>query len=86
VAALLTRNHAAGRLLGAWLTGVGLNDVPLVQHALALCPLGALEAELRGVDVPAELRHYALAQLWLAVPLLVAGLGLTQALRRRGTR
>jgi hypothetical protein len=57
-------------LFGLWLTGVCLNYVPLALHALLLSRSGRLEAELAGVDISHELRHYTRAQFWIAVPLL----------------
>jgi hypothetical protein len=72
---LLTRDDVVSRLLGVWLTGIGLIYVSLALHALTLSPPGALDAELRGVEHPSEQRHYAAAQCWLAVPFAVAGLG-----------
>jgi hypothetical protein len=72
----------AGRLLGAWLIGAGINYVPLALHALSLSRPGALEAALAGVDVPRELRAYTWKQVLVLVPLTVAVLGLVQYLRR----
>jgi hypothetical protein len=80
--ALVSSGGAGGRLLGAWLLGVGLNYVPLALHAVALSRPGALEAEVAGLDVRRELRRYGAASLWLVVPLAVALLALTQARRR----
>ena len=71
------------RVFGAWLLGVGLNYVPLALHALRLIRPGVLDAELSDVDTRAELRHYAVAQLWVAVPLAVVVLAVRQAIRRR---
>jgi hypothetical protein len=68
------------RWLGAWLIGVAINYVPLAIHAIALSRPGALAAELAGVDVPRELRRYGVAQLWIAVPLVVAVAALVRAL------
>ncbi|WFE54791.1 hypothetical protein [Micromonospora sp. WMMD1155] len=65
-------------VVGWWLIGLAVNYVPLSVHALTLIRPGALEAEIRGVDVPGELRHYTTAQLWVAVPLLVAVLAVVQ--------
>lgn len=45
------------QLFGAWLTGVGVNYLALAIHAVALSRSGALDAELAGVDLPAELRR-----------------------------
>ena len=68
-------------VFGGWLLGACLNYVPLAAHALDLSKPGALERELQGVDVRAELRHYTRAQLWLFVPLLLVALAIGQ---RRG--
>lgn len=65
--------------VSAWLLGVAANYVPLALHALSLIPPGALAAELAGVDVGAELRHYTTAQFWVFVPLLLAVLAIRQA-------
>jgi hypothetical protein len=68
---------------GWWLVGVALNYLPLSLHALTLVRPGALEAEIEGVDVFAELRHYTTAQLWVVVPLLFLVLAAVQWIRRR---
>ena len=39
---------------------------------------GALESEVERVDVPAELRHYTAAQLWVLVPSLLVVLAVRQ--------
>ncbi|MGC4812303.1 hypothetical protein ACLQ29_17405 [Micromonospora sp. DT228] len=70
-------------VVGWWLIGLAVNYVPLSVHALTLIRPGALEAEIRGVDVPGELRHYTTAQLWVVVPLLVAALAVDQWRRNR---
>ncbi|MFG1869092.1 hypothetical protein [Micromonospora arborensis] len=70
-------------VVGWWLIGLAVNYVPLSVHALTLIRPGALEAEIRGVDVPAELRHYTAAQLWVVVPLLVAVVAVVQWRRNR---
>jgi hypothetical protein len=72
-----------GRYVGLWLCGVGINYVPLALHALDLVRPGALDRELSGVDVRAELNYYGVAQLLIAVPLLIAGVALVQLGRRR---
>jgi hypothetical protein len=69
------------QVFGAWIMGACLNYVPLALHALDLTRPGALERELREVDVPAALRHYTKAQVWIFVPLLFAVLAIEQ--RRR---
>jgi len=69
---LLTRASSAGAVVfGGWMTGVGLNYVPLACHALWLNGRGRLEAELAGVDVGRELRRYSVWQLWILVPLAI---------------
>jgi hypothetical protein len=69
------------QFFGAWILGACLNYVPLAAHAVDLSRPGALERELHGVDVRAELRHYTKAQLWLFVPLTLVVLAIAQ---RRG--
>ncbi|MBS1879150.1 MAG: hypothetical protein JST31_06530 [Actinobacteria bacterium] len=59
-----------GILFGIWALGVGLNYVPLALHALSLRSGPALEAELAGADIGAELRYFSVTQLWVAVPFL----------------
>jgi hypothetical protein len=59
-------------LLGLWLVGTGVNYVPLTVQALALSRPGALEEELRGLDVRRELRRAGVDQFWIAVPFAVA--------------
>jgi hypothetical protein len=66
---------------GAWLTGMGANYLVLALHAVSLSRSGAMDNELAGLDVRAELRHYSLAQLWVVVPLTMAVIALPQ-LRR----
>jgi hypothetical protein len=80
--AFVTSEGTTGRLLGAWLIGVGINYLPLALHALSLSRPGALEAALAGVDVPRELRAYTWKQVLVLVPLVVAVLGLVRYLRR----
>ena len=80
---IVARDGFLGRLLGAWLIGVALNYVPLAVHALALIRPNALEAELTGVDVYQELRHYTTAQFWVVVPVLLVILGARQWVRAR---
>jgi hypothetical protein len=80
-AATLAVGPRSGWWIGAWLLGIAANYVPLAGHAIALSRPGALDAELAGVDVYAELRRYGLWQFLIAVPLLLAVLALNQ--RRR---
>ena len=65
-------------VFGAWLTGVSLNYAPLAIHAVSLFPGHRLEAELAGVDIGRELRHYTVVQFWIAVPLLFVVLAVAQ--------
>jgi hypothetical protein len=74
---------AGGQALGAWLAGVGVNYAVLTWHAASLWPRDKLAAELAAVDVPAELRQYSVAQLWIVVPMLFAALAVAQ---RRSAR
>jgi hypothetical protein len=70
--ASLVASEGIGRLLGAWLLGVGLNYVPLALYAQRLSRPGALEAELAGVeDFPAEARRVGMGQFWILMPLAV---------------
>jgi hypothetical protein len=73
-------------VLGCWLIGLAANYLPLSVHALRLIRPGALEAEIRGVDVPGELRHYTTAQLWIGVPMLVLVLAVEQWRRTSSPR
>lgn len=77
----LSSRPVGWHLFGAWLIGMGINYLVLALHAVSLSRPRALEAELAGVDLRAELRHYSLAQLWVAVPLTLAVFALAQ-LRR----
>jgi hypothetical protein len=56
------------RAVGAWLVGIGANYVPLAWHAAALSRPGALEEELRDLDLRREGRRTGLTQLWILVP------------------
>lgn len=61
----------AGQVVfGAWVLGVALNYAPLAVYALMLVAPGALDRELAGVDVRAQLRHYTTRQFAVLVPLL----------------
>jgi hypothetical protein len=81
--ASLSSGNNPGTVVGCWLIGLAANYVPLSVHALTLIRPGALEAEIEGVDVPAELRHYTTAQLWVLVPLLLVVLAVVQWRRNR---
>jgi hypothetical protein len=65
-------------LLGLWFLGAAANYAPLSVYAIAFVRPGALEAEIEGVDVLAELRHYTTTQLWVVVPLLLVVLAVRQ--------
>jgi len=79
LAIALAATSALQVVLGAYLTGIGLNYVPLAYHATSLSRAARLGAELADVDVAAELRQYTARQLFIAIPLLVLILGATQA-------
>ena len=79
---LLHSPNSAGRLVGAWAAGTGVNYVALLLHALSLLRARAMTAELAGVDLPLELRRYSVSQAWVLVPFLLAGLAVVQ-LRRQ---
>jgi hypothetical protein len=59
-------------VLGIWLLGAGINYIPLAREAQLLSRPGALEEELRGIELRHELRRAGVQQLWIAVPLAVA--------------
>jgi hypothetical protein len=65
-------------VLAVWLLGVAANYVPLAAHALSLIRPGALDTEITGVDIAAALRHYTVAQFWIAVPFLFVVLAFRQ--------
>ena len=75
----LTWGDAVGVVLGIWLLGLAANYLPLTAHVVALWQPGALQAELAGADLGAELRHYTRVQFWVLVPFWIAGLALLQA-------
>jgi len=77
----LSQDGVLQTAVGCWLIGVAANYLPLSVYALTLIRPGALEAEIRDVDVAGELRHHTTAQFWMAVPLLVLVLAARQ---RRG--
>jgi hypothetical protein len=74
----LTLGGVGSVVLGIWLLGLAANYLPLTAHVLSLWHPGALQAELAGVDLGAELRHYTRAQVWVLVPFWIAGLALAQ--------
>lgn len=68
--------------LGIWLVGAGVNYVPLAVEAQRLSKPGALEEELKGIDIPRELRRAGIQQLWIAVPFAVVAF--SAARRKQG--
>ncbi len=80
----LSNGGVTGVALGVWLVGLAANYLPLALYAVALSRANAtaLEVELAGADLGAELRRYTRAQIWVLVPFWIAGLALAQA--RRG--
>jgi hypothetical protein len=81
--ALASWNGAVGLLFGLYLLGLGANYLVLAVEVITLWPDGALDAELRDIDIRAALRHYTVTQVWVFVPYLFAALALAQ---RRGPR
>jgi len=68
-AALLLANDSL--VWGLIVLGVGLNYACLAICAVQLFPAGRLARQVEGVDLRAEARHYAFAQLLLLVPGLI---------------
>lgn len=79
----LTAGDVLMSLVGIWLVGAGINYVPLALQAHALSAPGALEEEVRGVDLPHEVCQADAQQLWIAVPLAVAVSALVDVTSRR---
>lgn len=77
----LTWGGPVSVVLGIWLLGLAANYLPLTGYVLALWPSGALEAELAGIELRAELRRYTRMQIWVLVPFCIATLALLQARR-----
>lgn len=77
----LTSGGAVGVILGVLSLGIAANYLPLTLHVIALWRQPALDAELAGINLRAELREYSRAQAWLVVPFWVAALALAQARR-----
>ncbi len=67
---LIASAQPVGLVVGVYAIGVGLNYLPLASHAISLRGRARLRAELRGVDVAAELRRYTRSQFWVFVPFL----------------
>jgi protein-S-isoprenylcysteine O-methyltransferase Ste14 len=77
----LSRDGLFGLVLGVWLLGLAANYLPLTAYVCSLWRTDKLQAELAGVDLSAELRHYTRTQTWVLVPFWVAGLAIAQARR-----
>lgn len=67
---VLTAASAIGVVIGIYALGVAANYAVLSAHTFSLGKGTALAAELRGVDLRAELRHYTKTQFWVFVPFL----------------
>jgi len=86
LAILRAASSAPQALLGAYLIGVGLNFIPLALHAISMARADRLDAELAGLDVQAELKHYTARQLFIGIPALMLILGPVQAAASRRVR
>jgi hypothetical protein len=75
---LVAQGGSASVILGLYAIGVGANYVPLSAHALSLRDPEVLRAELRGVDLRAELRRYTGWQFLVFVPFLFVWLALSR--------
>jgi hypothetical protein len=80
--ALTSWGGAVGVVAGLYLLGLAANYAALALHAITLARAGALDAELRGVDIRAALRDYTAKQFWVFVPGLFAVLAVRRARRR----
>jgi hypothetical protein len=76
--ALTSWHGTVGVVAGIYLLGLAANYAALALHAITLSRAGALDAELRGIDIRAALRHYTATQFWVFVPGLDAGLAMLQ--------
>jgi len=85
VAVLATSPGPLMTVFGVWILTACLNYVPLAVHAVGfLRTPERLAAELAGVDIPAELRHYTAAQVWVFVPLALMVFDVRQRAERDG--
>jgi len=75
---LVASGGTTDRLIGWWLLTASVNYLPLALHGMSLLRPGALDTELAGVNIRAELRYYSVAQLWVAVPGAVVLFALAQ--------
>ena len=83
---LLAGEGLGWKLFSGWILTACLNYVPLAVHTFSLWRPDALDRELAGVDIPAQLRHYTLVQFWIAVPLLFVLIAIPQAMGQRPIR
>ncbi len=81
--ALTSWDGAVGIVGGVYLLGLAANYVALALHAITLTRAGALDAELRRVDIRAALHHYTITQFWVFVPGLFAALAFMQLAGKR---
>ena len=65
-------------VFGLWLIGIGFNYVPLAMYGISFIRPGALQRELAGLDIPAELQRYAGLQTWVFLPLALVYLAIRQ--------
>jgi hypothetical protein len=78
---LISIGDIGDAVIGIIIVAIGLNYAPLAVYAVRFSPAGALETELSDVDVPKELRRYAVLQLWVFVPLALVVLDVRRRLR-----
>lgn len=79
---LLSSGDAGNSVIGALVIGIGLNYAPLSVYAIRFSPHGALESELKDVDVQSELRRYSVLQFWAFVPLSLIVFDISHRFRR----
>lgn len=72
-------------VVGIWLIGTGINYLPLAWEAQSLSRPGALEEELRGIELRREFRRANVQQFWLFVPLALVVFALIDKRARRWT-
>jgi hypothetical protein len=86
-AALATGPGWMMTIFGLWLMTACLNYISLAIHAVGFSRSPErLAAELEGVDIHAELRHYTAAQAWVFVPFALIVFDLLQRRARTGAR
>jgi hypothetical protein len=75
---IITADSLFWVVFGLWLIGIGFNYVPLSVYAIGFTRPGALQRELAGVDIPAELQRYTGLQTWVLLPLALVFLAIRQ--------